>query len=509
MTEKIVSLPAGVLPPENLDQDVENSMTSQPPDTVSAEPAARAPTPDPAPSPVPDPPAENPSGGNLSKFLDACLNGDAQAWKPLLEDEEFSSLLPIVEADRERLESFCAVLDQQIHALEEANAGHLESIRFAQNVQQAQQGAQSVQERLQRITEAAQGGNAVIAEGLRQAQETTREIGLGNERLSELIGEIDCTEQSINAAGSVVGDFLRQTQAINALALKVEEIAKQTNLLALNAAIEAARAGEHGRGFAVVADEVKKLAQNSAKAAAEIRSTSSQIHAGAQNVHDRVQESKEHLARGAESLETVATVLGEANHSANKNQQELSGIAHTIDAQTQAVAEAMAEQEQVQAVIFGSVKSFDGIGKHLDAVRSQLANAAEAAFGGGSPTTPPPLAAVQITIAKSDHVQWVGKVLEAATLGDTRLGADELKDETQCRLGKWMALLPEPSLLQSEAFLALQKIHPQVHQTGLRMVQAIRERNLDSIAQDAEHLQQLSHAVQEQLDILRKQIVAR
>lgn len=70
---------------------------------------------------------------------------------------------------------------------------------------------------------------------------------------------------------SVINELNEKTKHIGTILDAISAISVQTNLLALNASIEAARAGEHGRGFAVVAEEIRKLAEESAKAADEVR----------------------------------------------------------------------------------------------------------------------------------------------------------------------------------------------------------------------------------------------
>ncbi len=63
----------------------------------------------------------------------------------------------------------------------------------------------------------------------------------------------------------------KNVEKINMLSEVITGIAGQTTLLSLNAAIEAARAGEAGRGFEVVASEIRILAEDSNKAAVEIK----------------------------------------------------------------------------------------------------------------------------------------------------------------------------------------------------------------------------------------------
>jgi len=165
---------------------------------------------------------------------------------------------------------------------------------------------------------------ATIASAAEEASASVQTVASAAEELSSSIGEIasqvsrasdvtntaveqiEVTQGSIQGladAGDRIGDIIQL----------ISEIADQTNLLALNATIEAARAGEAGKGFAVVASEVKSLANQTAKATADIGEQIRQIQNATKEAVSKFDVLNKTVREVSEISGTIAAAIEEQN----------------------------------------------------------------------------------------------------------------------------------------------------------------------------------------------------
>ncbi|MEW6172935.1 MAG: methyl-accepting chemotaxis protein [Bacillota bacterium] len=140
------------------------------------------------------------------------------------------------------------------------------------------------------------------------AEAAAAKAGEGSRDLVEVDRQMQEIKSAAQNVGAVVEELSKRAGEITKITELITQIADQTNLLALNAAIEAARAGEHGRGFAVVAEEVRKLAEQSGKAADDIRTL---IMAMQSQTHQAVGAMGESLSL----VEAGSSVVGKAGAS--------------------------------------------------------------------------------------------------------------------------------------------------------------------------------------------------
>lgn len=148
------------------------------------------------------------------------------------------------------------------------------------------------------------------------------------EQTLEKITNIKITSSKISEQITQLGETSKEIGQIVDL---ITAISSQTNLLALNAAIEAARAGEHGKGFAVVAEEVKKLAEQSAKAAEQIKSMIHNVQTEAESAVLATNKSMENVQQGVNSFDLIKTNFDDIYKQANIINKETNNISETIE----------------------------------------------------------------------------------------------------------------------------------------------------------------------------------
>jgi len=174
----------------------------------------------------------------------------------------------------------------------------------------------------------------------------------GERAVDEVVSGIEGVGEQVRAIAGSIATLSDGTLRIGEIIATVKDVAEQSNVLALNAAIEASKAGDHGRGFGVVASEMRSLADQSRRAAEQVRGILGEIQRGTRATVDATEEG----ARRTDAALALARRAGDS----------IVGLAEVIRASSLA-ARQIANETRQQAV--GVEQIVMAIGEVSEAVR--------------------------------------------------------------------------------------------------------------------------------------------
>lgn len=211
-------------------------------------------------------------------------------------------------------------------AAEDILSATLDLSRRGQSQANAVQDTSSV---IEEIAATVRQTSDIVQAAARKARSTADDAGAGVAIAGRAVEAIDKIDQ--------------QARRIVDIVEVMDGLAFQTNLLALNASVEAARAGEGGRGFAVVATEVRRLAQQSADAARDVRTLIGETKIHVEEGVKLVREAGASLTAISGEVEEVAQAFGEISQATAEQSQGVGAIERAlveIDAVTKDNAQA-------------------------------------------------------------------------------------------------------------------------------------------------------------------------
>lgn len=264
-------------------------------------------------------------------------------------------------------------------------AAHIE--RITATIEDIAQGA-SQQSRSSEAMFASASQMAEAAGGIRDKADIARQsarhmvdtIGENRTVIDSLVGGMNKLAVTNGHSLEAVRRLASNAQKIDEISVVVGEFAAQTNLLALNASIEAARAGEYGRGFAIVAGEVRKLSEQSAGAANDIKEHIRQIQTEIAGVVRAITDQFEAAKREAGHGEATAGALGRITRQADTVALAVDEITTLVSVQAEQAQGTQLAAREVADIAFSISSGAQGVfasAEEQTAVMQEIAASSE------------------------------------------------------------------------------------------------------------------------------------
>lgn len=269
-------------------------------------------------------------------------------------------------ATTEQAEQIGSAMEQLSSAAEE----------MAENVQ-------NISDRMDEIGEAVNDISASVAQLQKNSEEMQDNSKKAGEGMENIMNGSKRSVESVDTITAKIHETNDYIEKIDEAVALIFSISGQTNLLSLNASIEAARAGEAGRGFAVVAEEIRKLSEQSAAGAEQIKSLaqgimekSGETVEQADVVKDIIRKEQEHIVTTGEqyrqleqsirqSAEEIRRIAGETGRLSQQKEDILGNIG-SLSAISE---ENAANNQQVNANIEEILTQIQTVGANCDKMK--------------------------------------------------------------------------------------------------------------------------------------------